>query len=132
MQGFAVQQPEHDTRAVDDYTLVPAGCLHTLEDLVNAIAWISRIRESSGIRYRHRVYGIGGTSDGSVGGARALIDLRKLIASGLRGILVPEKVEVARAQDAFDEAGELVAEGPAKLLKALVRNLVDLAGRMAD
>ena len=37
--------------------------------LVNAIAWVSRIRESSGIKYRHRVYGIGGTSDGSVGGA---------------------------------------------------------------
>src|SRR6476619_3552561 len=40
--------------------------------LVNTIAWLSRIRESSGVKYRHRVYGIGGTSDGSIGGARAL------------------------------------------------------------
>jgi len=30
MQGFAAQQPEHHTDAVDDYTLVPAGRLHTL------------------------------------------------------------------------------------------------------
>ena len=100
--------------------------------LVNTIAWLSRIRESSGIKYRHRVYAIGSTSDGSIGGARALIDLRKLIASGVRGILVPEKIEVSRAQDAFDEAGEFIAEGPSKLLKSLARNLVELAGRMAD
>src|SRR5262245_51620651 len=70
--------------------------------LINAIAWVSRIRESSGIRYRHRVYGLGSTSDGLIGGARSLIDLRKVIASGLRGILVPEKIEVSRAQEAFD------------------------------
>jgi chromate reductase len=100
--------------------------------LVNAIAWVSRIRESSGIKYRHRVYAIGSTSDGSIGGARALIDLRKLIASGLRGILVPEKIEVSRAQEAFDEAGEFIAEGPSKLLRALARNLVELSARMAD
>ena len=37
MQGFAAQQPEHNTRAVDDYTLVPAGRLHTLQDLTNAV-----------------------------------------------------------------------------------------------
>jgi chromate reductase, NAD(P)H dehydrogenase (quinone) len=100
--------------------------------LVNTIAWMSRIRESSGIKYRHRVYGLGSTSDGSIGGARALIDLRKLIASGIRGILVPEKIEVSRAQDAFDEAGEFIAEGPSKLLKTLARNLVELAARLAD
>jgi chromate reductase, NAD(P)H dehydrogenase (quinone) len=100
--------------------------------LVNLIAWVSRIGESSGIKYRHRIYAIGSTSNGSIGGARALIDLRKLIASGLRGILVPEKIEVSRTQDAFDEAGELVAEGPSKLMKSLARNLVDLAARLAD
>src|SRR4030095_14097032 len=38
MQGFTPQQPEHDTRAVDDHTWVPAGRLHTLQDLVNAVA----------------------------------------------------------------------------------------------
>jgi NAD(P)H-dependent FMN reductase len=100
--------------------------------LTNTIAWVSRIRESSGIKYRHRVYGIGSTSDGQIGGARALIDVRKLITSGVRGILVPEKIEVSRAQDAFDEAGEFIAEGPSKLMKALARSLVELAARMAD
>ena len=37
MQGFTTQQPEHGTRAVDDHTLVPAGRLHTLQDLANAV-----------------------------------------------------------------------------------------------
>ena len=41
MQGFAAQQPEHDTHAVDDYTLVPASRLHTLQDLVNAVAQVT-------------------------------------------------------------------------------------------
>ena len=100
--------------------------------LINTIAWVSRIRESSGIKYRHRVYAIGSTSDGSIGGARALIDLRKLITSGVRGILVAEKIEVSRAQDAFDEAGEFISEGLSKLMKSLARSLVELAARMAD
>jgi len=100
--------------------------------LTNTIAWISRIRESSGIKYRHRVYGIGSSSDGAIGGARSLIDVRKLVTAGLRGILIPEKIEVSRAQDAFDEAGEFVAEGPSKLMKTLARSLADLAARLAD
>jgi len=37
MQGFATQQPEHDTRAVDDHTLAPAGHLHALPDLANVV-----------------------------------------------------------------------------------------------
>ena len=41
MQGFAAQQPEHDTRAVDDYTLVPAGRPHTLQDFANAVAQVT-------------------------------------------------------------------------------------------
>jgi hypothetical protein len=41
MQGFATQQPEHDTHAVDNYTLVPAGRLHTLQDLIHAVAQVT-------------------------------------------------------------------------------------------
>ena len=41
MQGFAAQQPEHDTRAVEDNTLVPASHLHTLYDLINAVAQVT-------------------------------------------------------------------------------------------
>ena len=99
--------------------------------LKNTIDWISRIKGGE-IPYRHRVFGIGSTSDGYVGGARALIDVRKSVLSGLGGIIIPEKVEVGRAQDAFDESGNLIAEAPAKLLKSLCRHLVELAARLVD
>jgi hypothetical protein len=41
MQGCATQQPEDDTRAVDDHTLVPASLLHTLHDLANTVTEVT-------------------------------------------------------------------------------------------
>jgi NAD(P)H-dependent FMN reductase len=100
--------------------------------LKNTVDWVSRLRHTGTIPYRHKVYGIGSTSDGHIGGARALMDLRRVLMTGVRGIMVPEKVEVSRAQDAFNEAGELTEERPRALLKAVCRQLVDLARRLAD
>ena len=51
-------------------------------------------RHWHGINYRHKVYGIGSTSDGPIGGARALIDLRRVLTTALGGIVIPEKIEV--------------------------------------
>jgi NAD(P)H-dependent FMN reductase len=99
--------------------------------LKNTIDWLSRNKGgSSGIPFRNKVYGIGSTSDGFIGGARALIDCRKVVQAGLGAILIPEKIEISRAQDAFNEAGELIPEAPAKLLKALCRHLVELSRRL--
>lgn len=101
--------------------------------LKNAIDWISRNKSGpNGIPYRNKVYGIGSTSDGLIGGARALIDLRRVVLTAVGAILIPEKIEISRAQEAFDESGELIAEAPAKLLKSLCRHLVDLSRRLAD
>lgn len=94
---------------------------------------MSRIRpDRDGIKYRHRVYGVGGSSDGFIGGARALIDCRRILQTGWGAILIPEKIEVSRAQEAFNESGEFIAEGPSKLMKNLARSLVTLAQRLAD
>ena len=101
--------------------------------LKNAIDWVSRIKAGpNGIPYRNKVYGIGSTSDGLVGGARALIDLRRVVLTAVGAILIPEKIEISRAQEAFDESGELIAEPPRNLLKSLCRHLVDLSRRLAD
>jgi chromate reductase len=118
-QGVFIASPEYN------HSLAPL--------LKNTIDWISRIRPaSSGINYRSKVYGIGGTSDGYIGGARAIIDLRKVLATAVNAIVVPEKIEVSRAQDAFDESGKFISEAPSKALKTLVRHLVDLARRLGD
>lgn len=100
--------------------------------LKNAIDWVSRVESTGAHKYRNKVYAIGSSSDGMIGGARALIDLRKIVQAGLGAILIPTKIEVSRAQDAFDEAGEMTVEPVSKLLKRLCRQLVDLSARLAD
>jgi chromate reductase, NAD(P)H dehydrogenase (quinone) len=106
---------------------------HSLPPLLkNAIDWISRLRHTGTIPYRHKAYAVGSTSDGAIGGARALIDLRKVLTTGVRGIMVPEKIEIPNAQSAFDESGELIDEAKGRLLKAVCRQLTDLAARLAD
>ncbi len=98
--------------------------------LKNAIDWVSRIKPSE-VPYRDRVYGIGSSAAGPVGGARALIDLRKIVMPGLGGIVIPEKVEVGLAAEAFDEQNRLMAPALANLLKALCANLIAVASRIA-
>jgi NAD(P)H-dependent FMN reductase len=106
---------------------------HSLPPLLkNAIDWISRHRHTGTIPYRHKVYAVGSASDGMIGGARALIELRKVLTTGVRGIMVPEKIEVSNARSAFGESGELVDEAKASLLRAVCRQLIDLAARLAD
>ena len=99
--------------------------------LKNSIDWVSRIKADE-VAYQNRVYGIGSSAAGPVGGARALIDLRKIIMPALGAIVIPEKVEIGRAADAFDENGALIAEAPAKLLKGLCHHLVELASRLSN
>src|SRR5689334_9698899 len=69
-QGIFISTPEYNN------SLPPL--------LKNAIDWVSRIREASGIHYRYRVYGLGSTSDGRIGGARALSELRRVLAHAVR------------------------------------------------
>ncbi len=106
---------------------------HSLPPLLkNAIDWVSRHRNTGSLSYRRRVYAVGSTSDGPIGGARALGDLRKVLMTGLGAIMLPDKIEISRAEDAFDESGELIDPGRAKQLKTLCRNLTDFASRLAD
>jgi NAD(P)H-dependent FMN reductase len=99
--------------------------------LVNAIDWVSRIKDDE-IAHRERVYGLGSSAPGQFGGARALIDLRKLVTNGLSAIIVPYKVEVPHAREAFDDSGNLVAEAPARQLARLAKKTVELASRLVD
>jgi NAD(P)H-dependent FMN reductase len=115
-QGIFIATPEYN---------------HSLPPLLkNAIDWTSRPRLGAEIPLRGRVFGIGSTSDGMIGGARAAIDLRKVLATAYGAIIVPEVISVSQAGSAFDEAGHLIAEPPAKLLKIVCRKLVELAGRL--
>lgn len=106
---------------------------HSLPPLLtNTLAWVSRIRHSGTVPYRHKVYAIAASSNGRIAGARAVIDLRKVLVPALGGIVIPSRVEVPHAQHAFNESGELVDEASAKMLKATALQLVEMARRMAD
>jgi NAD(P)H-dependent FMN reductase len=117
-QGVFISTPEYN------HSLPPL--------LTNAIAWVSRLRHTGTLPYRHKVYCFAGSSDGRYGGARAIIDLRKIVAIGLQGIIIPLRVELPMAQHAFNESGELLDEGAMHSLKSASKQLVDLARRLAD
>ena len=117
-QGVFVSTPEYN---------------HSLPPLLkNTLDWVSRIKHTGTMPYRHKVYAMGATSDGRFGGARVIIELRKVLATSLGGLVIPSRIEVPMAQDAFDESGELIQEINAKMLKVVCRQLVDFAGRLAD
>jgi NAD(P)H-dependent FMN reductase len=130
--------PENATRlarliaAHDGVFIATPEYNHSLPPLLkNAIDWVSRHKPSATLPFWNKVYGLGGTSDGRIGGARALLDLRKVLATAVRGVVIPERIEVSMAQDAFDESGELIDDVPREVLATVIRTLVDFAGRMA-
>lgn len=106
---------------------------HSLPPLLkNTLDWVSRIRHTGTIPYRHKVYAMGATSDGRFGGARAIVELRKVLATALGAVLIPSRVEIPMATHAFDESGTLIDELSAKSLKAVARQLVDFSRRLAE
>lgn len=115
-QGLFIATPEYN---------------HSLPPLLkNAIDWASRPKLAAEYKHRGRVCAIGSTSNGMVGGARALIDLRKVLATALQAIVIPQQVSVSLSGDAFDENGQLVAEPPANLLRSVCQTLFDLSARI--
>ncbi len=103
---------------------------HSLPPLLkNTIDWMSRHKPNHGIAYTGKVYGIGSSSDGFIGGARALIDLRKVIVQGLKGLVIAEQLSVSLAKNAFDESGNLADQAPANLLRGAAKKLVETAER---
>lgn len=99
--------------------------------LINTITWISRIKHDE-IAYRQRVYGLGSTAPGKYGGARALTDLDKIVSAGLGAIVIPERIEVPYAGEAFDESGNLIAGVPKNILSSLSKTLIETAGRLVN
>jgi len=102
--------------------------------LKNAIDWLSRVRERGEPAYaafKGRVFAIGSASPSSAGGLRSLIALRQILELGCGALVIPEQVTVGRAEQAFDDMGNLREDSVAASLRALVRRLVEMAGLMA-
>jgi len=101
--------------------------------LKNAIDWISRVRERNEPSYaafKGRVFAIGSASAGAAGGVRSLMALRQILELGCGALVIPEQINVGRADQAFDDMDNLKDENLAAALKAMVRRLVELASVM--
>jgi len=101
--------------------------------LKNAIDWISRVRERNEPAYaafKGRVFAIGSASAGPAGGVRSLMALRQILELGCGALVIPEQINVGRADQAFDDMDNPKDENLAAALKAMVRRLVELASVM--
>jgi chromate reductase, NAD(P)H dehydrogenase (quinone) len=101
--------------------------------LKNAIDWMTRVRERNEPAYaafRGRVFAIGSASSGAAGGVRSLMALRQILELGCGALVIPEQINVGRADQAFDDMDNLKDENLAAALKAMVRRLIELASVM--
>ncbi len=95
--------------------------------LKNALDWVSRAKEPSADPFKGRFFAIGSTSNGRLGGYRALIALRQVLELGLGALVLPEQVAVSEAAQAFDDHGGLKDSRTADFLRTSLRRLIAFA-----
>lgn len=95
--------------------------------LKNTLDWVSRVREPAGDPYRGRYFAIGSTSNGRLGGYRALLALRQVLELGLGAHVLPEQVAITEAAHAFDDDGSLKDARSAAFLRGALTRLIAFA-----
>lgn len=101
--------------------------------LKNAIDWITRVREGdepAHAAFRGRVFALGCAAPAAAGGVRGLMALRQILELGCGALVLPEQINVGRAEAAFDDMDNLKDEGLAARLKEMVRRLIELSSAM--
>jgi chromate reductase, NAD(P)H dehydrogenase (quinone) len=100
--------------------------------LKNTIDWVSRVQDLHEARaqvFRERPFAIAAASEGRLGGTRALAALR-LILSALQATVIPNQLALSFADQAYDDMDRLKNPADSEMLKALVRQLIDVSQRM--
>lgn len=98
--------------------------------LKNTLDWVSRIRndgEEPLAVFRTRVFALGSSSPGGMGGLRGLNTARTVLELGLGALVLPEQFAVPRAADAYDEHGHLKNKDSQESFKALIQKLARAA-----
>jgi chromate reductase, NAD(P)H dehydrogenase (quinone) len=100
--------------------------------LKNALDWASRGKpgEPPLAAFEGRVAGLLSASPGGLGGLRSLTHLRAVLES-IRVMVVPDQFALARAHEAFDDAGRLKDPKAQHSVEAVARRLVDVTRRMS-
>ncbi|MCO5132605.1 MAG: NAD(P)H-dependent oxidoreductase [Xanthobacteraceae bacterium] len=100
--------------------------------LKNALDWVTRVRERGeplGHAMRGRPFALAAASTGRFGGARCLMMLR-LMLSGCRVTVIPDQLALSFADQAYDDLDRLKPGADRDMLKAMTRQLIDVAERM--
>jgi chromate reductase len=98
----------------------------------NTIDWVSRVQDAHESRYqvfRDRAFAIAAASESRLGGMRSLAALR-LILTACHAPVIPNQLALSFAGEAYDDTDRLKHPADAEALKALVRQLIDVAQRM--
>lgn len=113
--GFLIASPEYN------------GFVPPL--LINMFSWCSRPEEGEKnlAATSGKYVGLMATSPGPMGGIRMLPRLREALAD-LGAIVMPGPVAVGSSMKAFDDDGNIIDQGTAKRIGALIDNLVREAG----
>lgn len=101
--------------------------------LKNAIDWVTRVRdrnETFGQVFRERAFAIGAASDGKFGGLRVLMALRQILALGCGATVVPQQMALSFADQAFDDMDRFKDERDAAMLRATMKQLIDVSQQM--
>ena len=99
----------------------------------NAIDWVSRVRERNEPPlqvFHDRAFAIASASEGKFGGVRALMALRQVLALGCGATVIPSQFALSGAGHAFDDNEHLKDSRDAEALRALVKQLIDVAQQM--
>ncbi len=100
--------------------------------LKNAIDWVTRVEERGEARrqvFGDRAFALASASAGRFGGARCLAALR-LVLSACRATVIPNQLALSFADRAYDDNDRLKNASDVEALKAMVRQLIDVAQHM--
>jgi len=101
--------------------------------LKNAIDWVSRVRDRGEPPlqvFHDRAFAIAAASEGRFGGLRVLMALRQVLALGCGATVIPRQFALSGADHAFDDNEQLKDTRDAEGLRALLRQLIDVAQQM--
>jgi NAD(P)H-dependent FMN reductase len=96
--------------------------------LKNTLDWVSRIRDPEPLFvFKTRVFALGSSSPGGMGGLRGLNTVRTVLELGLSALVLPDQFAVPKAAEAYDEHGHLKSKDSQEQLKALIQKLARAA-----
>lgn len=116
-QGLLISSPEYNS----SFSAV----------LKNAIDWASRPRpnESPLACFAGKTAAIMSASPGALGGMRGLVHLRSVLGN-IRVLVLPDQVAVPKANEAFDETGQLRDSKQADQVRGLGAQLTQIVARL--